>query len=270
MRVLVVSQYFWPENFRINDLVSELTARGHSVTVLTGVPNYPEGRTFPGGWEGSGPVFPVRRRSSHLSPHVAPPSGQDAFGSQLSQLRLVGTGGRSWRLRGRRFDAIFVFQISPITAALPAVLQRRLKKAPLLLWVLDLWPETLAAGQRNKIAAGADLGGLSCGLYISALRPHIDPISGLWRQHRALCRRSRTHPLFPGLGLSPRFRTTSGILSQPQSWRPTGTHSTSCLPATSATRKTFPPSWMRPKIRASEMIFDGSCWRRPRRRVCQK
>lgn len=47
MRVLVVSQYFWPENFRINDLVSELTARGHSVTVLTGVPNYPEGRTFP-------------------------------------------------------------------------------------------------------------------------------------------------------------------------------------------------------------------------------
>jgi glycosyltransferase involved in cell wall biosynthesis len=50
-----------------------------------------------------------------------------------------------WRLRRHEFDAIFVFQISPVTAALPAILQRRLKRAPLLLWVLDLWPETLSA-----------------------------------------------------------------------------------------------------------------------------
>ena len=66
----------------------------------------------------------------------------------------------SWRLRGRKFDAIFVFQISPITAALPAVLQRRLKKAPLLLWVLDLWPDTLAAVGVIKSEEGADLAGL--------------------------------------------------------------------------------------------------------------
>lgn len=46
MRILVVSQYFWPENFRINDLVRELVQRGHEVTVLTGVPNYPDGKIF--------------------------------------------------------------------------------------------------------------------------------------------------------------------------------------------------------------------------------
>ena len=44
MRLLVVSQYFWPENFRINDLVAEMVLRGHEVTVLTGIPNYPEGQ----------------------------------------------------------------------------------------------------------------------------------------------------------------------------------------------------------------------------------
>ena len=46
LRILVLSQYFWPENFRINDLVEELAARGHHVTVLTGVPNYPGGKIF--------------------------------------------------------------------------------------------------------------------------------------------------------------------------------------------------------------------------------
>ena len=46
MRLLVVSQYFWPENFRINDLVGELLRRGHQVTVLTGLPNYPDGKVF--------------------------------------------------------------------------------------------------------------------------------------------------------------------------------------------------------------------------------
>lgn len=46
MRILVVSQYFWPENFRINDLVKEWSQRGHEVTVLTGIPNYPSGKVF--------------------------------------------------------------------------------------------------------------------------------------------------------------------------------------------------------------------------------
>ena len=47
MRLLVVSQYFWPENFRINDFVAEMVTRGHQVTVLTGIPNYPEGTVNP-------------------------------------------------------------------------------------------------------------------------------------------------------------------------------------------------------------------------------
>ena len=46
MRILIVSQYFWPENFRINDIVENLSSNGHDVDVLTGYPNYPEGELY--------------------------------------------------------------------------------------------------------------------------------------------------------------------------------------------------------------------------------
>jgi len=48
MNILIITQYFWPENFRINDLALGLKAKGHQVTVLTGVPNYPDGHFFQG------------------------------------------------------------------------------------------------------------------------------------------------------------------------------------------------------------------------------
>ncbi|MBI5068817.1 MAG: glycosyltransferase family 4 protein [Deltaproteobacteria bacterium] len=145
MRLLVVSQYFWPENFRVNELVSELVARGHEVTVLTGVPNYPEGKVFED----------YRRDPESFSSY----SGAEVLRVPLrprgqGKLQLVrnywsfvfwGTLLGPWKLRGKPFDAIIFFEISPITSVLPALLLRRLKQAPLLLWVLDLWPETLAA-----------------------------------------------------------------------------------------------------------------------------
>ena len=145
MRLLVVSQYFWPENFRINDLVAELVARGHEVTVLTGVPNYPEGCVFE--------AFRLepRRFDDYAGARIVRvplrPRGQGNARLAMNYLSyafwasLLGP----WRLRGLQFDAIFVYEISPITVALPAVLLRRLKRAPLLMWVLDLWPETLSA-----------------------------------------------------------------------------------------------------------------------------
>ena len=142
---MVVSQYFWPENFRINDLVRELVSRGHQVTVLTGVPNYPDGHVFPGfrrepekyaTYEGAQVVrIPMR------------PRGKGSARLMLNYLSflLSGLTFGPWRLRGQNYDAILMFATSPITSALPAVLLRRLKRAPMLLWVLDLWPETLSA-----------------------------------------------------------------------------------------------------------------------------
>lgn len=145
MRILVVSQYFWPENFRVNELVSELVTRGHHVTVLTGEPNYPSGR-----------VFPEYRKSPNDYKEYcgAPvvrvpmiPRGQSRIKLAFNYLSFVLSGSifGAWKLRESRFDTVFVFLNSPITAALPALLIGRLKKAPVAIWILDLWPDTLEA-----------------------------------------------------------------------------------------------------------------------------
>lgn len=145
MRLLVVTQYFWPENFRINELVAELVARGHEVTVLTGCPNYPEGEIFTEFRKN--PESFARYEGATVLRVPLRPRGKGRFRLALNYLSFVLWGSicGPWLLRGRKFDAIFVFATSPITAALPALVIRRIKRLPLALWVLDLWPETLSA-----------------------------------------------------------------------------------------------------------------------------
>lgn len=145
MRILIVSQYFWPENFRVNDLAEELSRRGHEVTVLTGQPNYPEGDIFPS-YRNDPKAF-CRFGDVPVVRVPVIPRKQSSIWLLLNYLSFAISASvfGVWKLRGRPFDAIFVFQTSPITAALPAILLRRMKRAPMLMWVLDLWPDTLAA-----------------------------------------------------------------------------------------------------------------------------
>ncbi len=159
--ILIVSQYFWPEAFRVNDLASELIARGHEVTVLTGLPNYPEGDVFPA-YRADPQAFSTYEGASVVRvPMLA--RGRGHLRLALNYLSFV-LGGMLFgplKLRGREFDAVVVFQTSPITAALPALLLRRLKRAPVLMWVLDLWPETLSAvGVVKSPAVLAPIGAL--------------------------------------------------------------------------------------------------------------
>lgn len=145
MRILIVSQYFWPENFRINELVAELVARGHEVTVLTGVPNYPSGRISEDFRKNPGCFSQYGGASIVRVPLI--PRGQSRLQLALNYLSFVISGSTvgAWRLRGRSYDVVFSYLVSPMTAALPALLIGRLKRAPVTIWVLDLWPETLAA-----------------------------------------------------------------------------------------------------------------------------
>lgn len=145
LRILILSQYFWPEEFRVNDLAVELKRRGHQVTVLTGQPNYPSGRIPP-----EFKADPARFGQFHgMTVHRVPivPRGQGSLRLMVNYASFVLSGLllAPWRLRGQHFDAIFVFQTSPITSVIPALLLRVTKRAPVLLWVLDLWPDTLSA-----------------------------------------------------------------------------------------------------------------------------
>src|SRR5436190_1980066 len=145
MKLLILSQYFWPENFRINDVVDGLTERGHAVTVYTGIPNYPTGRYF----EGYGFFGPMRGRFMAADVRRAPLIARGAGGGLRLTLNFLShaffaTILAPWLVRGR-YDAILVFEPSPMTIGIPARALRALKRAPLLFWVQDLWPESLSA-----------------------------------------------------------------------------------------------------------------------------
>lgn len=145
MRILVVSQYFWPENFRVNDLVKEWVQRGHEVTVLTGRPNYPLGKVFEAYQEQPSAFSKYEGAEVVRVPML--PRGTGSLRLILNYMSFV-LGAcifGLWQLRGKLVDVIFVFEPSPVTVGLPAVCLGRVKKAPVVFWVLDLWPETLAA-----------------------------------------------------------------------------------------------------------------------------
>lgn len=145
MKILIVSQYFWPENFRVNDLATELVIRGHQVTVLTGWPNYPEGKVFEDFKKHPGKYNDLNGAEIIRVPLA--PRGTGSLRLMLNYLSFVLSGSMigTLKLTGRKFDVIFVCGLSPITVGMPAIVLKALKKTPIALWVLDLWPETLSA-----------------------------------------------------------------------------------------------------------------------------
>ncbi|CAM8376627.1 glycosyltransferase family 4 protein [Candidatus Methylopumilus planktonicus] len=153
MRLLIVSQYFWPENFRINDLAAELQSRGYQITVLTGIPNYPEGKYFQEYLNNSKLFLKYKNIEIVRVPII--PRGSLKFNLALNYLSFAISSSLfgPFFLRRHKFDAIFVYGPSPITVAIPGIIFRSLRKIPLIFWVFDLWPETLQAVKvlRSKI-----------------------------------------------------------------------------------------------------------------------
>lgn len=145
MRILVVSQQFWPENFRINDLAAELVNRGHKVTVLTGLPNYPEGQVFD--YYRAAPDEYSQYKDINIVRVPIIARGSNRFSLVLNYISFALSASviGAFKLRKQAFDVIFTFEPSPVTVGIPAGILRKIKRAPMVFWVLDLWPETLSA-----------------------------------------------------------------------------------------------------------------------------
>ncbi|NOQ76566.1 MAG: glycosyltransferase [Methylococcaceae bacterium] len=146
MRILIVTQYFWPENFRITDLANALKEKGHEVTILTAMPNYPAGKLYEGySW------WKKRRESMQGIPIIRVPifvrRESRSWQLVLNYLSFVLSACllAPWLLRKKQFDVIFTYEPSPVTVAIPAIMLAKIKKASMFFWVQDLWPETLAA-----------------------------------------------------------------------------------------------------------------------------
>jgi glycosyltransferase involved in cell wall biosynthesis len=146
MKVLIWTQYFWPENFHINQVVAELREQGMDVTVLTGKPNYPDGEFFKG-YRGLGVQTEHRDGVEIIRLPLRARGKNSAKGLILNYLSFIVSGYLlgPWTLRGRKFDVVFVYAPSPLLQALPAIFVSWIKRAPLALWVQDIWPESLQA-----------------------------------------------------------------------------------------------------------------------------
>ncbi|HEU4636654.1 MAG TPA: glycosyltransferase family 4 protein [Edaphobacter sp.] len=155
VNVLIFSQHFWPESFRINEVAQSLRAAGVSVQALTGQPNYPDGKTFRG-------YRPWRLQVDSFDgidvlrvPLV--PRGEGGalrlVANYLSFILSASLFG-PYLLRRRRVDAIFVYGTSPILQAIAALVVGKLKRAKVVIWVQDLWPESLVATGfvKNRVA----------------------------------------------------------------------------------------------------------------------
>lgn len=155
MRILIISQYFYPENFRINDLALELKKRGHEITVLTGLPNYPQGEYFKG--------YSDKKNCDELWHDIAiyrcklRPRKTGSINLIKNYFSFVKAANK--RLKefwNKEFDLIYVFEVSPITVALPAIRFKKKKQIPIIINIQDLWPENIMAvtGISNSIIIG--------------------------------------------------------------------------------------------------------------------
>ena len=147
MRILILSQYFWPETFIINDLALQLSEKGVDVTVMTGKPNYPDGEIYEGYSKKGIQHQKYQNIIDIYRVPLRPRKSGHSFDLILNYLSFVWSGLRFFPglVKKKEFDAILVFAPSPITSAITAIPLKWKKKAHLVIWIQDLWPESLAA-----------------------------------------------------------------------------------------------------------------------------
>lgn len=144
MKILIVTQYFFPENFRINDLALELKKKGHDICVLTGKPNYPKGEYFDGyTFKGDNDETWNGIKISRVPLHARKSGGINLIRNYISFVHYA--NNRIKEMYKEKFDIIYVFEVSPITVALPAIKLKKKKNIPIIMNVQDLWPENIIA-----------------------------------------------------------------------------------------------------------------------------
>lgn len=158
-RILLVTQYFYPEVFKSNDIAFELVRRGYEVDALVGIPNYPEGRYF----EGYG-IFKKRHEvvnGVNVYRTFQTPRGKGGWRLPVNYLSYVISGCFDvlFHFAWKKYDCVICHETSPIFQAYPGQLVSKLRKIPFYMWVLDIWPDAMRSGggmKNEKIIAWAD------------------------------------------------------------------------------------------------------------------
>lgn len=146
-----MSQYFYPENFRINDLVDELASLGNEVTVLTGLPNYPQGKFYNGYNYFSAGQEVKNSKIKLVRVPIIPRFSSRTFQLFINYLSFIFSASFMLIFYCRdKYDVVFTYAPSPPTSAIPSILISRVRKIPHIMWVQDLWPEVFRAVEKTK------------------------------------------------------------------------------------------------------------------------
>ena len=149
-KILVICQYYKPEPFRISDICEEMVRRGHEVQVVTGYPNYPEGKIYDGYGKGKHIDEIINGVKVHRCFEI--PRGTGSVKRMLNYYSYAVTStayALSSKCRtsdGKPFDVVFCNQLSPVMMAHAAIGYKKRYKVPAIMYCLDLWPESLIAG----------------------------------------------------------------------------------------------------------------------------
>ena len=141
MKILVVCQYYYPEQFRINDICETLVKKENEVTVLTGLPNYPRGKV-------SKEYKFFRKRKEKIN-------GVNVIRSfeigrrrgiifrVLNYLSYMISASIKACFMKEQFDVVYVYQLSPVLMAVPGIIYKKRHNTKMVLYCLDLWPESV-------------------------------------------------------------------------------------------------------------------------------
>lgn len=147
MKILVITQYYFPEQFRVTDICEELVKRGNDVTVVTGLPNYPGGEIYSGyenAYNKKENINNVKVVRCKLRPRHK--------GTKNLALNYMSFVVQSIKVLSKikpDFDVIYVYEVSPITLAIPAIWYKNKFKIPIYLYCLDIWPECVRDAQNG-------------------------------------------------------------------------------------------------------------------------
>lgn len=140
MKILIISQYYHPEQFQINEIAPELVRRGHQITVLCGTPNYPQGVIYEGYEDG--------KKSREVLDGVdvirvkQKPRGKGPLMLLANYYSFVRSANKAVKSLGKDYDVVLAYQLSPVTSSLPAIRYKQRNGTPVLLYCLDIWPES--------------------------------------------------------------------------------------------------------------------------------
>lgn len=149
-KILVICQYYKPEPFRISDICEEMVRRGHEVQVVTGYPNYPEGKLYDGYGKGKHIDEVINGVKVHRCYTVPRETGtvkrmMNYYSYATSATKYV-LSGQCVASDGGNFDVVFCNQLSPVMMAYAAIAYKKKHRVPIVMYCLDLWPESLIAG----------------------------------------------------------------------------------------------------------------------------